>query len=618
MQRLRQFSLGALGLSLALTATLPAQAGVAPTTDRIIVKYKSQPSSMVVKARTAMRASVLSVAGSKAGVNLQAVRTLRDGSQVVSLGEGKPMKDVFNAIDELIADPAVEYAEPDLLMLPQAVPNDPRYGEQWHYYEANGGLNLPNAWDHTQGIGAVVAVLDTGYRNHEDLAANLLPGYDFVSDLSMANDGNGRDADAQDPGDQMNAGECGGGYPEQDMASSWHGTHVAGTVAAVSNNGIGVAGVAGEAKVIPVRVLGKCGGYTSDIADAIMWSAGYSVSGVPDNANPADVINLSLGGGAPASCTMTYSNAIQAARTAGATVIVAAGNENANADLYPPANCGGVITVAAVNRSGGRSYYSNFGSVVDVAAPGGAQFSNNDSNGVLSTSNSGYNTPGSDNYLFYQGTSMATPHIAGLAALLYSAKSDITPDEVEEIIKSTSRTFPAACEGCGVGIADAHQAVLVAKGIEVPSDNTDLELKLIGTNGKYQQIDETQGRVTYNAVVKNLGDLDTTNVVLTSQFAPDFTFVSATPTQGSCSSDGLTCDLGDLAVDATATVAFEFVTAAENSKLKDNFTGSVASDLVDTTSTNNFVVAKFGGALSQLLIMLAALATVRTVANRKR
>ncbi|MCG8668377.1 MAG: S8 family serine peptidase [Pseudomonadales bacterium] len=611
MQRRSSFLLGALGMSLALASAVPANASVAPTTNRIIVKYKAEPATLVPKARTAMRASVVKVAAQRSGMDLKALRTLRDGGQVVTLGNDKSMDDVFNAIDSFIADPAVEYAEPDLLMLPQAVPNDSRYGEQWHYYEANGGLNLPNAWDYTQGSGAVVAVLDTGYRNHADLAANILPGYDFVSDVTMANDGNGRDSDALDPGDQVNAGECGGGYPTEDMASSWHGTHVAGTVAAVSNNGIGVAGVAGQAKVVPVRVLGKCGGYVSDIADAIMWSAGYAVSGVPNNANPADVINLSLGGGLPSSCTMTYSNAIQAARDAGATVVVAAGNDNDNANLYPPANCGGVLTVAASNRSGGRAYYSNYGSVVDVAAPGGAQFSSNDSNGILSTSNSGYNGPGSDNYLFYQGTSMATPHIAGLAALLYSADSDITPDQVEEIIKSTARSFPASCEGCGVGIADATQAVLVALGIEDPSDVTDLELKLTGKNGKYQEIDDTQGAIRYQAKVTNLGDLDATNVVLTSQFPFEASFVTATASQGSCSGNGLSCNLGDLAVGESATVLLEFVTPVANEKLKMNFTGSVASDLADTTSSNNFVLKRYGGALVEMLIVIAGIAGIR-------
>jgi subtilisin family serine protease len=192
-------------------------------------------------------------------------------------------------------------------------------------------------------------------------------GYDFISDAFVANDGDGRESNAQDPGDWNTAGQCPpdpGAYP-----SSWHGTHVAGTIAAVSNNGSGVAGVAFGARVLPLRVLGRCGGYTSDIADAIVWASGGSVSGVPANSNVAKVVNLSLGGAG--ACDTTTQNAINSARTRGTVIVVAAGNENQNASNSSPANCSGVIAVASVNRSGGRAYYSNFGSVVDVAAPGG-------------------------------------------------------------------------------------------------------------------------------------------------------------------------------------------------------------------------------------------------------
>ena len=616
MRRLQKSSLGMLGISLTLSAAMNVQAGIAPTTDRIIVKYKAEPATLAPVAKRAMRASVLQFAASKSGMDLKPLRTLRDGAEVVSLGSGKSMDDVYSAIDKLSSDPAVEYAEPDLLMLPMAVPNDPRYGEQWHYYEADGGLNLPNAWDYTEGEGSVVAVLDTGYRNHVDLAANLLPGYDFVSDAAMGNDGDGRDSSALDPGDGVNAGECGNGFPDQDVGSSWHGTHVAGTIAAVTNNGIGVAGVAPKSKVVPVRVLGKCGGYVSDISDAIMWSAGYSVDGVPDNANPADVINMSLGSGIPAPCTMTYANAIQAARENGVTVVVAAGNDSANANSYPPANCAGVVAVAAVNRNGGRAYYSNYGSVVDVAAPGGAQFGGNDANGVLSTSNSGFAGPGSDNYLFYQGTSMATPHVAGLAALIKSADDNLTPDQVEEMIKATARSFPASCEGCGVGIADAAAAILVTLGLETPADATDLELKLTGKNGKYQKIDDTQGAIRYHAVVTNLGENDAANVTLTSQFPMDVDLVSVVPDQGSCSGDDVVCDLGFVAVGESVTVVFEFVTDAAFSRTKMNFTGSVSSDLVDTTSSNNFVLKRFGGAIGHLLLAVVLLAGLRSVGRR--
>ena len=194
---------------------------------------------------------------------------------------------------QIAADPNVEYVEVDKLNKPLLTPNDTRYSEQWGY-SGTYGIKANQAWDVTNGSGVVVAVLDTGITNHSDLNANILPGYDFISDTAVSNDGNGRDSDASDPGDWVTANQCGGTHAAQN--SSWHGTHVAGTIAAVTNNAKGVAGVAYGAKIVPARVLGTCGGYDSDIADAITWASGGTVSGVPANANPAEVINLSLGG----------------------------------------------------------------------------------------------------------------------------------------------------------------------------------------------------------------------------------------------------------------------------------------------------------------------------------
>ena len=271
------------------------------------------------------------------------------------------------------------------------------YAQQWDYFEVRAGMNLPAAWDLSTGSGVVVAVLDTGYRPHADLADNLLAGYDFVNNSAMGNDGDGRDADASDPGDGCSSGH-----------SSWHGTHVAGTIAALANNGLGIAGVAYNAKVQSVRVLGCGGGYNSDIADGMIWAAGGSVSGVPANATPAKVLNLSLGG--QSACSITVQNAINTARGLGASVVVAAGNSKMAVGNFSPANCKGVITVAALGRTGARAPYSNFGPQVAVAAPGG-NMNAGTANGILSTLNTGGASPGEDSYAYYQGTSMATPHV---------------------------------------------------------------------------------------------------------------------------------------------------------------------------------------------------------------
>jgi len=428
----------------------------ANVTNRVIIKYKT---STVFNALNARPQAATDHITARTGMRLNHIRRMQSGAHIMQLSRFQTPSEMNNIISTLNADPDIEYAEPDLMLKPLAVPNDSRYNEQWQYFESTAGLNMPQAWDITQGSGAVVAVIDTGYRPHADLAENILAGYDMISDATVSQDGNGRDADATDMGDWSPAGACGAGSPS--TTSSWHGTHVAGSVAAVGNNSFGVIGVAYKAKVLPVRVLGRCGGYTSDIADGIIWAAGGSVSGVPLNSNPANVINLSLGGAG--SCGVTQQNAINTARNLGATIVVAAGNENTNASNANPANCNGVVTVAAVNRNGGRAYYSNYGSVVDVAAAGG-DTRTGAANGILSTLNNGSTSPGQDSYGFYQGTSMATPHVAGVSALLYAVKPLITPDEVELILKNTSRAFPATCSQCGSGIVNAQAAVIEASG----------------------------------------------------------------------------------------------------------------------------------------------------------
>lgn len=451
--------LPSLLISLLLLVSISATAHAAPPsgqlTNRVIVKYNTMQgplstnaSSMLQNVLISDKATLASVLSSSAGVQMEHLRTLSTGADVFYLNDWMDHDAIAQHFSDLAQDPAIDYIEPDVMMQHMLVPNDSRFNEQWHYFEPTGGLNLPDAWDQVNGEAVVVAVIDTGYRPHADLAANILPGFDMISDSSIAADGDGRDSDARDAGDFTLAGECGGNQPPRDQSSSWHGTHVAGTIAAVTNNNNGVAGVAHGSKIIPVRVLGKCGGFTSDIADGMIWASGGSVSGVPANLNPAQVLNLSLGGGG--ACSNTQQSAINTARANGATVVVAAGNSNINTANSSPANCNGVVVVAATTRSGGKASFSNFGNLVDVAAPGES---------ILSTLNSGTTTPQGDSFAFYSGTSMSTPHVAGLAALLYEANPGITPNDVEEKIKNTARPFPATCSQCGAGIADATAAI---------------------------------------------------------------------------------------------------------------------------------------------------------------
>lgn len=460
---LRSLARSSMLMGLSILVPMAASAAGGSFTDRIIVKYRSTATNETAAA-TQMRGT--DVPAARFGVAMSRVRTTALGSQVLKLDRRIPQDEAARlAADIAASDPDVEYAEADRMMHKMFTPNDPRYNEQWHYFEATAGINAPAAWDKATGTGVVVGIVDTGYRPHADLSGQILQGYDFISDTFVSNDGNGRDSDASDPGDAISAGECGNGEPAQSEPSSWHGTHVAGTIAARTNNSSGVAGVAFNARIVPARVLGKCGGYTSDIADAIIWVSGGSVSGVPANANPAKVINISLGG--IGACDTTTQSAINSARSRGTSVIVAAGNENQNASNDSPANCSGVVTVASVNRSGGRSYFSNFGSTVEVAAPGG-DIRVSDSNGILSTLNAGSKSPGADAYAFYQGTSMATPHVVGVVALMLSAKPALTPDQVTSILQSTARAFPATCSQCGSGIVNASAAVDAAIGGTTP------------------------------------------------------------------------------------------------------------------------------------------------------
>ena len=330
--------------------------------------------------------------------------------------------------------------------------NDPKMNRMWSLTGEN-GVSALEAWGTTRGKGVTVAVLDSGITAHPDLDANVLPGYDFIAESAFSNDGNGRDSDPTDAGNWTVDNQCFTG--SKASPSDWHGTHVAGTIAAIANNNEGIAGVAPEAKIVPVRVLGACGGFDSDITDGIIWAAGGSVRGVPANQNPAQVINMSIG--SEGTCTTPYRQAIAQANKRGSIVVVAAGNNSFDASKSSPGNCEDVINVGATDKNGKRSYFSNYGSRVDVSAPGGDR--RYWGGGILSTLNAGKTAPGKADYAEYQGTSMAAPHVAGIVALMKAVDPKLTYAQAKKALQSTSQGVECDQSACGSGIVNAARAV---------------------------------------------------------------------------------------------------------------------------------------------------------------
>ena len=399
----------------------------------------------------------------------------------------KPGQDAEIALAAWEQAPGVVGVIPDIQAFTLIDPIDPFYASQWDMHVPTtgkeGAANAAAAWSTTTGAGVVVAVLDTGQINHPDLIANTPEGWgvDMIENTYISRDNDGRDMNPIDEGtwtyyQNPNTGR------EYWSYSSWHGTHVAGTIGAAQNN-IGISGVAPSVSIQHVRVLGRGGGGSfNDVIDGIRWAAGLTTTwdgqqwsnyGLTVNAHPADIINMSLGGGG--ACFSTLQDAISQARAAGTVVVTAAGNDTADAANFTPANCNDTVTVAATGRAGGLAGYSNFGSSIDIAAPGGDMPRDS---GILSTVATGATTATGYGYANYNGTSMAAPHVAGVAALVASLHPTWGPTEIEAAIYAGARPFPAdslrpcvttsetpadSQRRCGVGLLDAVGALNMAQ-----------------------------------------------------------------------------------------------------------------------------------------------------------
>ena len=462
-----------------------APAGRALADDRV----KSMALDSAVS-RAGLARSLRGTTASSGGAGLSAKIEGRIGAagwHVVSTSRRLSAVESERFLRELEADPSIAVAEPDRLyrhmgnMAPAAAPNDPQYSYQWNFRDGPGGVHAEAGWDISTGEGVVVAIIDTGIvQNHMDLQANVIPGYDMISLSEISRrPADGRAPGGWDLGDWVEANYCTqlGTGPHPADTSSWHGSHVAGTVAQETNNGSGLAGLAHGAQVMPLRALGSCGGLGSDIADAMLWAAGIEVPGLPVNENPAEVINMSLGSVAPTACSALYQDAIDQVNATGTIIVVAAGNDNDNAGDYTMSSCDGVISVGATNVLGDKSGYSSWGPAVDISAPGG-DFSiaaHGNDRAIWQVTNGGeqgplYDVDGAWILRGFQGTSMASPHVAAAVAMVQSVVDmPLDREQMRSLLMQTASPFATAPSNpMGAGILNL--GALLTKAIEEPCD----------------------------------------------------------------------------------------------------------------------------------------------------
>jgi serine protease len=506
-QRLGWFScalIAALAQAPGLAPAAPAaQASRAAATlpERFIIKLRTTSASSGQQAEPGR----ISALAARNGLTPTEVRHIVSGMHLLQVQPPPGGEQPAQTLARLRADPEVEYAEVDGRRYAHATPNDPQFVNQWYLQSSQpSATDATSAWNTTTGSpGLVIADLDTGVRfDHPDLrnagANRLLPGYNMISNATVANNITGRGPDASDPGDWVSNSDLKNPLFANCKVSnsSWHGTRVAGILAAITNNQTGIAGMTWEGWVEPVRVLGKCGGYDSDIIAGMAWAAGNHVDGVPDNPYPARIINMSLGSPAssPGTCPPDYQQIVDELVAQGVLVVVSAGNEGGPVDV--PANCSGVAGIAGLRQAGTKVGYSSLGPQIALSAPAGNCVNTGAGQPCLfsieTTTNTGITVPATNTYTdefsFNVGTSFSAPIVSGIAGLMLAVNGNLTSGQlITRLQGGATRPFPVSTaptvltchvpmsasdlqtsecncttQTCGAGMANANGAVLQA------------------------------------------------------------------------------------------------------------------------------------------------------------
>ncbi len=537
----------------AAVAVLAARSDSAPT---------SVPGSGATSAKPV--AEPAAALAARAQLKLRGARRLAPDLQVLDLDANAAGDSLDAELARLRADANVEYAEPDMRRQVLAVPDDPLYPGQWYLQAASvapSAIDAEGAWDVTTGsAGVVIADIDTGVLyDHPDLGraqegGRVLPGYDFISETSISNDGDGRDPDATDPGDWVTAPEA-KSLPFSDCTaspSSWHGTRVAGILGASTNNGVGVAGATWKPWILPVRALGKCGGFDSDILAAMRWAAGLHVDGVPDNPYPARIVNLSLG--SQGDCLPAYQQVVAELAAHGVLVVASAGNEGGPVDS--PANCAGVVAVAGLRQVGTKVGFSSLGPEVTLGAPAGNCVNVGAGEPCLYSIDTTYNVGAqaheaysyTDQLAINVGTSFSAPIVSAIAALMLSVDGNLGAAALEARLQEGATTFPTSSDPtvpvchlpsgpnnvqtsectcttavCGAGMANAPGAVQAAlrpiAAVALPASVSPGQQVSLSGAGSGAACGRTVAAYRW-AVVAGPGALTSTNTADTSIDAP--------------------------------------------------------------------------------------------------